>query len=112
MQKIPHQFSTAHLPNYKTEILLRNLKGECWTVNSVPDSKGRLVHTFCGGWMAFVRGNDVKIGDICIFELVGNCEMRVHISGVGKSGLDHQVGEAPSNELALITSTSNHHLSL
>ncbi|PON70123.1 B3 DNA binding domain containing protein [Parasponia andersonii] len=106
--KIPYQFSTAHLPNYKTEILLRNLKGECWTVNSVPDSKGRLVHTFCGGWMAFVRGNDINIGDICIFELVGNYEMRVHISGVGKRGHDHQVGEATSNELALISSTNNH----
>ncbi|XP_062101230.1 B3 domain-containing protein Os01g0723500-like isoform X2 [Humulus lupulus] len=106
--KIPHQFSTAHLPNYKTEILLRNLNGECWTVNSVPDSQGRLVHTFCGGWMAFVRGNGVKIGDICIFELVGKCEMRVHISEVGKRGLDHQVGEATSDNLALISSTSEH----
>ncbi|KAF4353517.1 hypothetical protein F8388_013809 [Cannabis sativa] len=106
--KIPYQFSIAHLPNYKTEILLRNLNGECWTVNSVPDSQGRLVHTFCGGWMAFVRGNDVKIGDVCIFELVGKCEMRVHISGVGKRGLDHQVGESTSNNLALISSTSDH----
>ncbi|KAM3758347.1 hypothetical protein ACB098_01G036300 [Castanea mollissima] len=103
--KIPYQFSTAHLPNCKTEIVLRNLKGKCWTVNSVPDSKGRMGHTFCGGWMAFVRGNDVKIGDICIFELVGECEMLVHISGNGKKGLDHQSGA--DNELALVTYTSN-----
>ncbi|EEF52478.1 conserved hypothetical protein [Ricinus communis] len=81
--KIPHQFSAAHLPNYKTEIILRNSHGERWTVNSVPDSKGRTVHTFCGGWMAFVRDNDVKEGDICMFELVTECEMLVHISGVG-----------------------------
>lgn len=105
LQKIPYQFSTAHLPNCKTEIVLRNLKGKCWTVNSVPDSKGRMGHTFCGGWMAFVRGNDVKIGDICIFELVGECEMLVHISGNGKKGLDHQSGA--DNELALATYTSN-----
>ncbi|XP_062024097.1 putative B3 domain-containing protein Os03g0621600 [Rosa rugosa] len=95
--KIPYQFSTEHLPNYKTEIVLRNSKGECWTVNSVPDSKGRVVHTFCGGWMAFVRGNDVNIGDICIFELVGKREMRVHISGADKNGFDHQGGEATTN---------------
>ncbi|KDP38416.1 hypothetical protein JCGZ_04341 [Jatropha curcas] len=81
--KIPHKFSAAHLPNSKTEIILRNLQGKRWTVNSVPDSKGRAVHTFCGGWMAFVRENDVKMGDICIFELVSKCEMLVHISGVG-----------------------------
>lgn len=66
-------------------------------MNSVPDSKGRVVHTFCGGWMAFVRGNDVNIGDICIFELVGKREMQVHISGIGKKGFDHQDGEATSN---------------
>ncbi|TXG52324.1 hypothetical protein EZV62_021493 [Acer yangbiense] len=78
--KIPYKFSMAHLPDCKTEIILRNLKGECWNVNSVPDSKGRMVHTFCGGWMAFVRCNDIKIGDICIFELVSESEMCVHIS--------------------------------
>ena len=94
MQKIPYQFSMAHLPKCKTEIVLRNLKGECWTVNSVPDTKGRMVHTFCGGWMAFVRGNDVKMGDMCMFELVGEGEMLVHISGVGKKGSDHQSGKA------------------
>ncbi|XP_004291931.1 PREDICTED: B3 domain-containing protein Os11g0197600-like [Fragaria vesca subsp. vesca] len=95
--KIPYQFSTEHLPNFKTEIVLQNSKGESWTVNSVPDSKGRVVHTFCGGWMAFVRGNNINIGDICIFELVGKREMRVHISGADKNGFDHQAGEATTN---------------
>ncbi|WCJ35345.1 B3 domain-containing protein Os12g0592300 [Euphorbia peplus] len=81
--KIPHKFSATHLPDCKTEIILRNSEGEHWSVNSVPDSKGRKLHTFCGGWMAFVRDNNVKMGDICIFELVSTYEMVVHISGVG-----------------------------
>lgn len=109
MQKIPHQFSAAYLPNCKTGIVLRNLQGECWTVNSVPDSKGRAVHTFCGGWMAFVRDNDVKMGDICMFELVSKCEMRVHISGVGQKALDHQCGKSSSDDLPLVAFSSNHH---
>ncbi|GMI78518.1 hypothetical protein like AT5G66980 [Hibiscus trionum] len=88
--KIPYKFSKAHLPYCKTQVVLRNLHGRCWTVNSVPDSKGRTVHTFCGGWMAFVRDNDIKMGDICVFELVNFCEMRVHISGTGRKGLDYQ----------------------
>ncbi|KAL4273397.1 hypothetical protein GQ457_13G020020 [Hibiscus cannabinus] len=88
--KIPYKFSMAHLPYCKTQVVLRNLQGRCWTVNSVPDSKGRTVHTFCGGWMAFVRDNDIKMGDICVFELVNYCEMRVHISGHGRKGLDYQ----------------------
>ncbi|WRX30349.1 B3 DNA binding domain - like 10 [Theobroma cacao] len=88
--KIPYKFSKAYLPYCKTEVVLRNMQGKWWTVNSVPDSKGRAVHTFCGGWMAFVRDNDIKMGDICIFELVNKCEMYVHISGSGRKGLDHQ----------------------
>ncbi|XP_027189765.1 B3 domain-containing protein Os01g0723500-like isoform X2 [Cicer arietinum] len=90
--KIPYQFSAAHLPSYKTEVTLRNSKGQCWTVNSVPDAKGRTIHTFCGGWMAFVRDNDINFGDTCIFELVSHYEMQVYISGVGKEGLDDQNG--------------------
>lgn len=78
--KIPYRFSMEHLPNCRTEITLRNLKGKCWTVNSITTTKVQTLHTFCGGWMAFVRDNKIQIGDICIFELVGKHEMRVHVS--------------------------------
>lgn len=100
--KIPYKFAMAHLPDCKTEIVLRNLKGECWTVNSLPDSKGRMVHTFCGGWMAFVRGNDIKIGDVCIFELISKLEMRVHITGVGRKEVDLESGKLTSNESSTV----------
>ncbi|KAJ0795446.1 putative transcription factor B3-Domain family [Helianthus annuus] len=103
--KIPFRFSMEHLPNYRTEIILHNLKGECWTVNSVPTLKVQTLHTICGGWMAFVRDNDIQLGDICIFELVGKCEMRVHITSVGKNGinLDYETGTGPSNALANVS---------
>ncbi|XP_071733253.1 B3 domain-containing protein Os11g0197600-like [Rutidosis leptorrhynchoides] len=99
--KIPYRFSMEHLPSCRTEITLHNLKGECWTVNSIPTFKVQTLHTFCGGWMAFVRDNDLKMGDICIFELIGTCEMRVHVSGVGKdfADLDYQIENGSSNEL-------------
>lgn len=90
--KVPYQFSMDHLPNCRAEIVLHNLKGERWTVNSIPTMKVRTLHTFCGGWMAFVRDNDIQMGDICIFELIGKCEMRVHISGIGKKAVDYQNG--------------------
>ncbi|XP_051124564.1 B3 domain-containing protein Os01g0723500-like isoform X2 [Andrographis paniculata] len=90
--KVPYQFSMEHLPNCKTEIVLRNLNGQCWTVNSVPTFKVQTLHTLCGGWMAFVRDNDIQMGDICIFELIGKCEMRVHICGIGKKGLNYHNG--------------------
>lgn len=92
LQKVPYQFSMEHLPNCRTKIVLRNLKGQSWTVNSIPTTRVQTLHTFCGGWMAFVRDNDIQMGDICIFELVGKCEMRVHICAIGKKGLDYQNG--------------------
>lgn len=93
LQNIPYKFSMAHLPNSKIKIVLQNLKGECWTVNSVPTTRVNTSHTLCGGWIAFVRCNDIKVGDICIFELVRECELRVHILGVGREGLDCQNGK-------------------
>ncbi|XP_073134230.1 B3 domain-containing protein Os01g0723500-like isoform X2 [Henckelia pumila] len=85
-------FSVEHLPNLKTKIVLHNLNGQCWSVNSIPTKRVQTLHTFCGGWMAFVRDNDIQIGDICIFELTGKCEMRVHICGIGKKGLNYRNG--------------------
>ncbi|KAA8528581.1 hypothetical protein F0562_035936 [Nyssa sinensis] len=90
---IPYQFSMGYLPKCKVKIVLRNLKGESWTVNSVPTTKVQTSHTLCGGWMAFVRDNNVDIGDVCIFELVNKYEMRVHILRVGKEGLDCSTGK-------------------
>ncbi|CAJ2675506.1 unnamed protein product [Trifolium pratense] len=42
------------------------------------------------GWMDFVRGNGIKIGNVCIFELIRENELRVCIAEVGKDGLDFQ----------------------
>ncbi|XP_047308895.1 B3 domain-containing protein Os11g0197600-like isoform X2 [Impatiens glandulifera] len=100
--KIPYQFSMEHLPGCKVEIVLRNLRGQSWTVNSIPSMRVQTLHTFCGGWMAFVRGNVLQIGDICIFELVDRHEMRVHIWRFGTEVMDYQSEKlgAP-NELTL-----------
>lgn len=100
--KVPCKFSQEHLPSCRTEIVLRNIKGDCWTVNSVPTMKVQTLHTFCGGWMAFVRDNDIQMGDICIFELIGKCEMRVHVSSYGRKDQEYQSGRVASNEVALM----------
>lgn len=42
--------------------------------------------------MAFVRDNDIQMGDICIFELVDKQEMRVHIFRNSIKGIDYQTG--------------------
>lgn len=86
-----------HLPKCKVKILLRNLKGESWTVNSIPTTKVHTSHTFCGGWLGFVRDNTIDLGDICIFELVRKYELQVRILHVGKERIDGNVGEAFHN---------------
>ncbi|KAJ8771571.1 hypothetical protein K2173_026748 [Erythroxylum novogranatense] len=91
---IPYKFSMAHLPNCRTEIVLLTVKGASWTVNSVPTTRVHTSHTLCGGWMTFVRNNDIKVGDICIFELVCKLEMRVFILRVGKDCPENQSGKA------------------
>lgn len=64
--------------------------------------KVQTLHTFCGGWMAFIRDNDIQMGDICIFELIGKCEMRVHVSSYGRKDQEYQSGRVASNEVALM----------
>lgn len=94
IQNVPYQFATEHLPKCKVKIILRNLKGEGWTVNSIPTTKVQTSHTFCGGWLSFVRDNNIGIGDICIFELICKFELRVRILRVGKEGIDGHDSEA------------------
>jgi hypothetical protein len=88
-----------HLPNCNVKIILHNLKGEHWTVNSVARSRVHTYHIICGGWVDFVRGNGIKVGDVCIFELIRKCELRVHIVEVGKDGLDSQIEKVASSML-------------
>lgn len=35
--------------------------------------------SLCGGWQAFSQGNNLREGDVCLFELVGECQMQVRI---------------------------------
>ncbi|XP_045800123.1 LOW QUALITY PROTEIN: B3 domain-containing protein Os01g0723500-like [Trifolium pratense] len=88
---IPSQFSKAHIPNRIIKIILHNLKGEQWTVNAVNiDSNVYRYHSIRGGWIDFVRGNGIKVGNVCIFELMCENELSVRIAEVGKDGLDIQ----------------------
>ncbi|KAK9756352.1 hypothetical protein RND81_01G091000 [Saponaria officinalis] len=93
--KLPVKFSSVHLPNYKTKVTLKNLNGDDWLINCLPTvKKTSTVHTFCGGWLAFVRANGIKIEDVCIFELVGELEMLVRILRLGVEGLENPTGNS------------------
>lgn len=89
--KVPVRFSMAHFPNCRIKVTLRNLNGDYWMLNAVPTTKRQsTMHTFSGGWLAFVRGNKIKKDDVCIFELVDKFEMRVHILRLGLEGVESE----------------------
>lgn len=76
MQCIPAYFLGDHLPKQKTTILLRDPKGRAWEVTFIADDcRSHL----SGGWSAFSVGNNLKEGDVCIFEVVDECQMQMHI---------------------------------
>ncbi|KAH9603458.1 hypothetical protein KSS87_012054 [Heliosperma pusillum] len=93
--KIPIKFSAEHLPDYRTKVTLKNVNGDCWLINCIPTvRKSSTMHTFCGGWLAFARGNGLKIEDVCIFDLVDKLEMLVRILRLGVEGLENQTGNS------------------
>nr|CAD1822208.1 unnamed protein product [Ananas comosus var. bracteatus] len=77
--RIPASFWREHLPTRKMEMVLRDPSGKAWIVKFLPGSKGSLKNLISAGWTAFVRGNELKVGDFCVFELVGPVEFHVHI---------------------------------
>lgn len=76
MQQVPKSFGQEYLPKIKTKLIIRNSVGKAWEVNCIP-SPGR--HTLCGGLPAFMHDNNLKPGDVCIFELVEKRELQFHL---------------------------------
>ena len=76
MQNVPRCFFREHLPKEKTKVFLWDAKEREWEVIFTPcGHRGSLT----AGWCAFSRANDLREGDVCIFELVGECQMQVRI---------------------------------
>ncbi|KAG8368302.1 hypothetical protein BUALT_Bualt15G0031500 [Buddleja alternifolia] len=73
---IPKAFSKKYIPQ-ATRIVLRNSKGSNWDANIILNSSK--LFSISAGWKAFADDNALEKGDICIFELVDEYIMQVHI---------------------------------
>ncbi|KAK2973295.1 hypothetical protein RJ640_029745 [Escallonia rubra] len=73
--QLPSSIITKHCADYKNKekIVICDIDGNRWTVNFIRQG---ISGCFCGG---FVHDNDIKEGDTCLFELVGQYEMLTHI---------------------------------
>lgn len=66
---MPSEFHKLHLIKNSGEVVLRVLDWRTWPVNLTYE-EGRA--RFLSGWMEFVRGNNLKVNDVCVFELIDN----------------------------------------
>ncbi|XP_062018640.1 B3 domain-containing protein Os01g0723500-like [Rosa rugosa] len=75
----PTEWCRKYLPANNYKFLLRNaedLEGRTWEVNGVPTNDRVMLSA---GWAAFLRGNQVKKGDVCWLELESKSKMVAHI---------------------------------
>uniref|UniRef100_A0ACD6A5G2 Uncharacterized protein n=1 Tax=Avena sativa TaxID=4498 RepID=A0ACD6A5G2_AVESA len=99
---VPKQYVKRYLGDKEQSICLQRL-GKRWEVQfGGRPEKRRIIF----GWRKFVKGNDVEMGDICIFELLmeqKTCTMEVHIihakdidtsSKIGRDGVEERHKDA------------------
>ncbi|XP_039121998.1 B3 domain-containing protein Os01g0723500-like [Dioscorea cayenensis subsp. rotundata] len=75
--RLPRAFSHTHLPRKKAILIIRDPNMKSWEVTHIP-REGHC-DRLSAGWHNFCHGNDLKLGDICVFELVKPCQLNAHI---------------------------------
>ncbi|PKA60953.1 B3 domain-containing protein [Apostasia shenzhenica] len=80
-KRIPLKFTEDYLPQTsKTAVLLLPEKTRLWPVQLIVQ---KFSFAFSAGWKGFSEDNNLKVGDICLFELLGiqdGITIAVHIS--------------------------------
>ena len=67
LQRLKADFSNKYMSEDMVEVTLTDDANKKWQVNWLGNSKG---YTFSGGWKRFASDHDLKVGDICILELI------------------------------------------
>ncbi|KAJ3702443.1 hypothetical protein LUZ61_006148 [Rhynchospora tenuis] len=77
---VPAKFACDHLPPENKKAIL-HYKGHEWPLSI--SYKNGLHPYFSSGWKEFVKDNNLRTGDVCLFELIKNnniVSFKVHIS--------------------------------
>ncbi|TVU05976.1 hypothetical protein EJB05_49163 [Eragrostis curvula] len=75
---IPSEFVREYLPQTGKKMTLWDPQGKPWEVQYVC-YRERSVAAFSGGWGKFAVGNNLEKFDVCIFELLKEDNIKVHI---------------------------------
>ncbi|XP_038722732.1 B3 domain-containing protein Os03g0619800-like [Tripterygium wilfordii] len=83
---IPERFFKRFFIGKQGHIVLQVQEGRTWTVKYIWTKYAR----FYGGWKAFAEDNNLRIGDVCVFELINRNEFlfKVFIYRDAKDGKD------------------------
>ncbi|KAJ0971591.1 hypothetical protein J5N97_019550 [Dioscorea zingiberensis] len=73
---VPHTFVKQYFPDSKTDMILWDSEGKRWPI--IYNSYGRR-GGFSAGWGKFSYAHNIEMADVCIFELLKEYEMQVHI---------------------------------
>ncbi|OVA15443.1 B3 DNA binding domain [Macleaya cordata] len=76
---MPCSFKNFHLPETDQEIILRDPRGNEWPVSYVVTNGSQRRGSLSAGWGAFSYHNNIEKDDVCIFELIKEDVMQVHI---------------------------------
>ncbi|KAK8717524.1 hypothetical protein V6N13_044789 [Hibiscus sabdariffa] len=84
---VPSNFVMRFLTRHTCNLTLCNSAGKTWSVKYRHAENKRLPALLYGGWRAFVEDNRLKVGDICVFELIKHPEifLKVFINPVIKN---------------------------
>ncbi|KAL5554602.1 hypothetical protein UlMin_042003 [Ulmus minor] len=81
---IPEDFAARYLrcKNGSSVTLRVPPSSRCWSCNFkvVPLKCGKYRRSFYNGWRAFALENNLKVGDVCIFELTNDTELSIDVS--------------------------------
>ncbi|KAM1174684.1 hypothetical protein EV1_026983 [Malus domestica] len=73
---LPYEFVRTHLNKQRSSsVILQILDGSTWPVTFKYDATPR----FQNGWSVFARENNLKVGDLCVFELVNHNELTFEV---------------------------------
>uniref|UniRef100_A0A453MSK3 TF-B3 domain-containing protein n=3 Tax=Aegilops tauschii subsp. strangulata TaxID=200361 RepID=A0A453MSK3_AEGTS len=75
---IPSEFVREHLPHTSKKLTLWDPQATPWQVDYVYCSH-RSAGAFSRGWSQFSIGNNLEKFDVCVFELIAEDTIKVHI---------------------------------
>lgn len=86
MQNIPVGFSRKHIQESMDMVTLRYLD-RSWPVKLLLSKQDHKAF-FSGGWPAFARDNCLRVGDVCMFELIHRDDFVFKVSIFRNAGTD------------------------